>query len=117
MNSDRQLAILKAICDLPTAPYCEQHVIAWLLAWAKSRGDASLRARRDAAGNVYLEYRRGNVTGRRPLVIEAHMDHPGFVVVKHGRGGIEAEFRGGVKPSHFKDAQARFWVAATAAAG
>lgn len=29
------LALLSALCNLPTAPYFEQHVIAFLLAWAK----------------------------------------------------------------------------------
>ena len=111
---NRHLEILKAICNLPTAPYREQHVVAWLLAWAKQRG-RWIHARRDKAGNVYLEYRRGGKkragAGAPPLVIEAHMDHPGFVVTGQKRSGeIEAEFRGSVRPSHFKNTRAKFWI-------
>lgn len=113
-------SILAALCDLPTAPYCEQHVIAWLERWAAGHGDV-IAARRDGAGNLYLEYRQpgkgGGRQGRRPpLVLEAHMDHPGFAVVRQKRDGrIEALFRGGVKPSHFKDARVRFYDEATGA--
>ena len=105
------LATLTALCNLPTAPYCEGEVIAWLLAWAK-RHEGTIHAARDKAGNVYLTYRRGRA-GRAPLVLEAHMDHPGFKVVRQRRNGtIEAVFRGGVKPSHFKAARVRLWLAA-----
>lgn len=109
MRSQRHLEILTALCNLPTAPYCEQHVIAWLLKWAEAH---DIPTRRDRAGNVYLEYRRGRIKrGTLPLVIEAHMDHPGFIVKRQGRDGrIEAEFRGGVRPSHFRGARAKFWV-------
>lgn len=111
MPADRHLQILRELCDLPTAPYCEQHVIAWLLAWAESQRGA-IRARRDEAGNVYLEYKAGRLAkGTPPLVIEAHMDHPGFIVQRQGRDGrVGAEFRGGVRPSHFDGARAKFWV-------
>jgi endoglucanase len=111
MNRVRFLEILKSLCDLPTAPYCEGHVIAWLLAWAESQRGA-IRTRRDGAGNVYLEYKLGRVEkGTVPLVIEAHMDHPGFIVQRQRRDGrIEAEFRGGVRPSHFQGARAKFWM-------
>ena len=107
----KNLEILRALCDLPTAPYCEQHVIGWLLRWADGHGGA-IGSWRDKAGNLYLEYRHG--VGRRrklvPLVLEAHMDHPGCVLERQRRDGtIEAMFRGGVKPSHFKDARVRFY--------
>lgn len=109
MQRDRQLEILSSICDLPTAPYCEEHVIRWLLAWANGHKPA-ITTRLDKAGNLYLEYRRGRRRAH-PLIIEAHMDHPGFIVTGRRRDGrIEAHFRGGVKPSHFKNAGAKFWI-------
>jgi putative aminopeptidase FrvX len=38
------------------------------------------------------------------------MDHPGFTTTRQRRDGIvEAVFRGGVKPSHFKGAAAQLW--------
>src|SRR5206468_2847746 len=65
---------------------------------------------RDKAANVYLEYARGRKSPS-PLVIEAHMDHPGFVTTRQQPdGSIHAEFRGGVRPSHFQGARAKFWV-------
>jgi endoglucanase len=103
----RYVEVLTALCNLPTAPYCEQHVIAWLLAWAEERPE--IRVRRDRAGNVYLEYHRGKKP-KTPLVIEAHMDHPGFVVTSQGGSIVKAEFRGGVRPSHFEKTRARFWL-------
>jgi endoglucanase len=111
MHNARFLQILTDLCNLPTAPYCEQHVIAWLLAWAQSHRGV-IRTRRDPAGNVYLEYKRGRAPkSAAPLVIEAHMDLPGFIVERQRRDGrIEAEFRGGVRPSHFANATARFWL-------
>ena len=110
--SERELEILAAVCNLPTAPYREQHVIAWLLAWAE-RQSGAIKVRRDRAGNVYLEYRRGRKSAR-PLVIEAHMDHPGFIVTRQQRDGtVRAEFRGGVKPSFFAGAKAKLWIEET----
>jgi len=101
------LQTLTAICNLPTAPYREQLVVAWLLEWAKQR---RIHVTRDGVGNVYLHYRRGKPF-KRPLIIEAHMDHPGFVVKKQRRDGtIEAAFRGGVKPSLFEKARAKFFT-------
>ncbi len=71
---------------------------------------AFLRLRRDPAGNVHIHYRRGRASGP-PLVIEAHMDHPGFMARRTGRDGIlHADFLGGVRPSHFAEARARFWI-------
>ena len=104
------LEILTELCNLPTAPYCEEHVSAWLRRWAEGHAGA-IGVRQDRAGNVYLEYRKGRAR-HGPLVCEAHMDHPGFTVVRQRRDGkIEAVFRGGVKPSHFAGAGVKFWLA------
>lgn len=106
----RDLEVLTDLCNLPTAPYCEQHVIAYLLAWAKQRRK-HIRVKRDAVGNVYLHYRHNPAKGAPPLVIEAHMDHPGFVSLGTAADGrLRAEFRGGVRPDNFRDARAAFWL-------
>ncbi|HEY4329861.1 MAG TPA: hypothetical protein VGN88_09000 [Phycisphaerae bacterium] len=110
--------ILTTLCNLPTAPFREEHVMAWLVQWAQPHAPY-VTISHDKARNVYLEYRGGPKTrskarGKKsvPLVLEAHMDHPGFIVTRQCRDGkIEADFRGGVKPSHFKDATAQFWLA------
>src|SRR5262249_20633181 len=107
LPGSRHLKLLSAVANLPTAPFLEQHVIAWITAWAGAR---NLPARRDKAGNLYLDYRRGS-SAPRPLILEAHLDHPGFVVTRRRRDGIlETHFRGGVRPSHFKNARAQFWL-------
>ncbi|MEI8195808.1 MAG: hypothetical protein WCI73_07865, partial [Phycisphaerae bacterium] len=110
------LPLLQQVCNLPTAPYAEQHVIAFLLAWAQAdHRRQHLRITRDPAGNVYLHYRHGhprNAAGKpqAPLIIEAHMDHPGFLLTEITTDGrLHARFRGGVKPSHFTDAIVGFW--------
>ena len=64
------LEILTALCNLPTAPYCEGEVIAWLLKWAKGH-EGAIRVWQDKAGNVYLEYRKG----RAGRVRGAHAGH------------------------------------------
>jgi putative aminopeptidase FrvX len=111
------VSILTQLCNLPTAPFHEQHVVAWLLTWAQAHAGV-IRPRRDKAGNLHLEYRhglRGTAARRPPLILEAHMDHPGFVMQRQKRDGtLEALFYGGVKPSHFKDARVRFWTPADA---
>lgn len=115
MLRETHLQTLTELCNLPTAPYCERHVIGYLLAWGREHR-THIRLRRDPAGNVYLQYRKGTIkdaAGKMmpPLIIEAHMDHPGFLMVgKDEQGRLLAEFRGGVKPSHFQGAEAAFWV-------
>ncbi len=107
----RHLQVLKTICNLPTAPFCEEHVARWLETWASTMG---LKIWRDAAGNLYVEYVQGD-RSESPFIVEAHMDHPGFLVAGIEPGEekayvVKAEFRGGVKPSYFAGALAKFWV-------
>ncbi len=79
----RYLEVLKAVCDLATAPFCEGFVVGWLEGWANGVG---LKSWRDGAGNLYVEYLKGE-RREEPLVVEAHMDHPGFLVVGSEGGG------------------------------
>ncbi len=104
--SPRHLELLRTVCNLPTSPFQEHHVCAWLEQWADFH---NLKHWQDRAGNLYVEYRRGR-RHKKPLIIEAHMDHPGFVAVGQRRESVRAEFRGGVRPSHFKDAPVQFLV-------
>lgn len=109
------LETLTAICNLPTAPFHERHVARWLPAWAAMPArSAFIASRRDAAGNVYLSYDprlADHATAPPQLVIEAHMDHPGFVADSADeRGNLTARFYGGVRPSCFAGAVATFFV-------
>lgn len=101
--------ILERTLENPTAPYREGCVIAWVREFVE--GCEHLRLREDADGNLYVS-RRGVRASRRPLVLAAHMDHPGFRAIrsKPARGGhrVEALFLGGVRPSYFPGARVRF---------
>lgn len=118
MPVERYLPLLQQVCNLPTAPYLEQYVVAFLTAWARvPERRKYLKIKRDPAGNIYLTYRHGKprhaATGQAlpPLVIEAHMDHPGFVITEElPDHTLRAKFRGGVKASHFVGATAALWI-------
>ena len=89
--------LLREVVSIPTAPYLEAGVRAYLRAFAEQRGLAHAE---DPYGNVYLTYRRGRK--RRPLVLGAHMDHPGFVVEAVRGRRLRLEFRGGISSQYGK---------------
>lgn len=70
----------------PTVPFIEDLPAAHVRAFADERG---LAHETDAAGNVVLKYGTG-----KPLVMVAHLDHPGFHVQAEGtlsfKGGLQA---------------------------
>ena len=102
--------ILALLCDTPTAPYRESMVTAAVGQWHRTATRSqAIRWREDSAGNIHLDYRAGD-KGTRTLVLEAHLDHPGFIVTGMKRDGtIRTIFRGGVKPSCFTDATVALW--------
>jgi len=69
-------AILREVLGLPTAPFHEQRVVDFVRHFARERG---LRCTADSWGNLYLHHERG-LASDPPIVFEAHIDHPGFVV-------------------------------------
>jgi putative aminopeptidase FrvX len=95
--------VLLELTGLPVAAGCEERVVAWVERWASSR--PSVRVRRDRYGNLMLG-RTGPKYGR-PIIIEAHMDHPAFVVRQARGRTLRAEFRGGVRDAYFPDARVR----------
>ncbi len=103
--------LLQRLCNTPTAAYREEFVIDVIRQW---HGDSSrtpaIEMHSDAAGNVHLDYHTGRGNART-LVLEAHLDHPGFIVTSQTRdGNIRAIFRGGVKPSCFTEAEVALWI-------
>ena len=79
---ERLRELVREVVSIPSAPYLEGGVRDYLRDFAAARG---LAHEEDAYGNVRITYRRGR--RRRPLVLGAHMDHPGFVVEQvRGRG-------------------------------
>jgi endoglucanase len=102
--------ILQCLCNTPTAAYREEFVVDVIQKWhSLASRSAAIHLHFDTAGNVHLDYRRGP-SNARWLVLEAHLDHPGFIVTGVARdGNIRAIFRGGVKPSCFTDAEVALW--------
>jgi endoglucanase len=105
----RVLAIAARTMACPTAPFREGAVIDAVRAFAARNPHLVLRE--DAHGNLELR-RRAVARSPSPLVLGAHMDHPGFraIASKRTRTGfrIDAVFLGGVRPAFFRGARARF---------
>ncbi|MYE45665.1 MAG: hypothetical protein F4X25_02720 [Chloroflexi bacterium] len=94
---ERLRELVREVVSIPSAPYLEGGVRDYLRAFAIERG---LAHEEDAYGNVYVSYRRGR--RRTPLVLGAHMDHPGFVVEGVRRRRLRLEFRGGLSAEYGK---------------
>ncbi len=107
----RVLHIARETLSRPTAPYREGAVIEWVRRFVAGRRHLVLHE--DPDGNLFVR-RRGVARSRTPLVLAAHLDHPGFRVLRsrRGRSGvqIEALFLGGVRPEFFPGAGARFFA-------
>lgn len=110
--TQRDLGILRKLLALPTAPFHEGAVVAWIARWAGRRG---LPLARDAAGNVVVRYRRGRAN--RPWVFAAHMDHPGFVARARRGRRLWADFIGSVRAEFFPGSRVRFFAGAAEAVG
>lgn len=104
-RTERNEAYLQQLTSLPTAAACEQHVIAWLEDRIAQWPDVELQ--RDAHGNLYVR-RTTIATSASPIIIQAHLDHPAFVVdrVMDDRN-IAAQFRGGVDRAYLTTAAVR----------
>jgi len=106
----RVLALARRTLSCPTAPFREGAVMAWVLAFVAERRHLMVRVDRD--GNMLLS-RRGVRRESSPLVLSAHMDHPGFRARVsrrvNGRWMISAQFLGGVRPEFFPGARALFF--------
>jgi len=111
IRRDTLLRLARRTLSCPTAPYHEGAVIAWLRAFAAERPHLVLRE--DPDGNLELG-RRGVRRGRSPLVLAAHMDHPGFRARRSVASGashrVEAWFLGRVALAAFPGARVRFFA-------
>lgn len=84
------LGIAESLLAQPTVPFIEDLPAAHIRAFADERG---LGHSTDEAGNVVVRYGPG--AHARPLVLVAHLDHPGFHVVED-----RLVFKGGLKAAH-----------------
>lgn len=98
MNATEICQIASRLMERPTAPYHESGVAAEVRSIC---AEHDIPVDCDAFGNLYA---RHSGHGRRaPLVLAAHMDHPGFEVIRkiNSRRWL-ARFLGGVPDSYFK---------------
>jgi putative aminopeptidase FrvX len=91
------LVLAEGLLSNPTVPFIEDLPAAHVRSFADERGLAHAT---DGAGNVVVKYGTG-----RPLVLVAHLDHPGFHVVGDGslsfKGGLMAEHAVEGAPLHY----------------
>lgn len=107
--SAQRLKILRDVVNLPTAPFVESRVIAYIRAFVARR--PALRLTADPFGNLLVRYtpRRKARVGR-PILFAAHMDHPGFTATRTlDSRRIEADFRGWVSASYFANERIQFF--------
>lgn len=103
----RWLDIAKGLLSQPAAACKEECPQAFIRQFAAKRKNLKLTA--DAAGNLLLKY--GSPSAKRPLVMVAHLDHPGFWVGARDGSSIELIFKGGVASKHVrKGARVQFFA-------
>ncbi|MFC1525377.1 hypothetical protein ACFL6X_01045 [Candidatus Latescibacterota bacterium] len=108
---DAFLDIAQRMLRLPTAPYCEGFVVAEAVALGIENG---LEVEQDEHGNLLLHHNRGSAG--RPLIVTAHMDHPGLVYADHLSGrDLLFECAGGVPVELTRDAPVRIYDPGAAA--
>ncbi len=88
------LAVAEGLLSQPTVPLVEDLPAAHVVDFAERR--EHLAAQRDFAGNVAVRYHGEGAEPERPLVLVAHLDHPGFAVDEVGGGTASLSFRGGL---------------------
>lgn len=94
------MKLLKEVLSLSTAPFHESAVAACVIRHAMK---LRLPVRSDKVGNLTVRYRRGKA--RQPVIFTAHMDHPGFVVLKGGDKTCEVGILGGINEEYFAGAR------------
>lgn len=95
---DLLLSIAKRLMRCPAAPYHEGLVAREAVRICKEYG---LLFEFDAFGNLLVG--ESNASPAPPLILAAHMDHPGFVVQERLSEKVyKAEFLGGVGDAYFK---------------
>ena len=98
MNQPLHEKHLLELTSLPTAAGREGRVIDWITRWVRRRRRIVMTT--DHFGNEFLQQR--GVASPNPIVFEAHMDHPAFVITgQRDDRHVEAVFRGGVGDDYF----------------
>lgn len=96
MAKKESLSLLEPLLSLPTAPFNERFVSAFLREQLTRCG---IEFSTDEYGNILA--RSG---GAAELALVAHMDHPGFEIVSASASTAEAAWYGGVDARYFRGA-------------
>ena len=98
--------IVREMLSCPTAPFREEAVVRCV---ERLAGEIGLQFDLDDAGNVLLQ-----LPGRQPhgplWLLQAHMDHPAFVVKSRSGRTVSAEFRGSIAKEYFRGSEVRFFT-------
>lgn len=98
MNPREFRIIARRLMACPAAPFYESGVRAVV---ERICAEDGLASERDRFGNVLARF--GDASRGRPVVLAAHLDHPGFEMVRSlGPGRWLARFNGGVPDSYFR---------------
>ncbi len=101
MNRKELLRLARRLLAIPTAPYHEHGIQQCVRAYCRQLG---LPVTVDRGGNLLVKWAKPPRRDLPPLVLVAHMDHPGFEAL----GGHRVEFLGNVPPEMFPHGRIRF---------
>lgn len=109
MITQQQLQVLTDLLALPTSPFHERYPLRYVRAFCARQ--KALKLTEDRFGNLLAHYRPARRRNKRPIVLEAHLDHPGFECLKMiGQKRLRAAWRGGVLPEFFVGSGVKFWL-------
>jgi putative aminopeptidase FrvX len=105
---DLLIEIAARVMRCPAAPYCETLVVREV---TRICDEHHLHYEFDAFGNLLVRAAARLIN--KPIVLAAHMDHPGFVFPRSAKSGaLTAQFLGGVGDAYFKEGvKLRLWPA------
>ncbi|BAM03082.1 hypothetical protein [Phycisphaera mikurensis] len=112
LNPDERSLLLE-LTSLPSVPGREAVAIAAVRRWAAARPRVVVDG--DSFGNLLV--RRAGPSVGELIVLQAHLDHPGFVVEAVDGRDVEASFRGEVEARFFENARVRRWSGVSALDG
>ena len=107
---------VRAVCEVPTAPYAEDGQVELVRSFVAERPALSLVE--DEWANLLVTYDPPRTNGskvarrsrREPVfALSAHLDHPGFLYAGRRKGVHRATFHGGVPLKWFGGAPVRFF--------
>ena len=104
--SEKEIATLKDIVSLPTAPFNETAVQEYVYNWCDAN---KFEYKQDKSGNILIGSEPAKKSSfSTPWVLQAHMDHPGFMLTAQRGKSATAWFIGGVAKEYFVGTKMQF---------